>query len=859
MASPTGSAQWVPGQQVGAARFVLERLLGQGGMGMVWLARDERFGKCVALKFVPALVQSDVEALASLRKETMCARELTHTHIVRIHDLHEAPGEAAFISMEYVEGKSLHQLCWEQPGGVFAWDSLVPWVKQLCDALTYAHGEGVIHRDLKPANLMVDGRGRLKLADFGIAAVVSDSLSRISVKHDSSGTPAYMSPQQMCGKKPRPEDDVYALGATLYHLLTSKPPFYAGLIPYQVSQVAPDSIPARLREFEITNDVPPPVCAVVMACLEKEREKRPSTVQAVWEQIEKAEGRRQKAEVGEQKLGSGSQELEGKSGAGVPPASIPLAAPPTVAASPAEVIPVTIPASQSEVIPATIAAEPSPTIPATIPATRAELPPTVAARLDELDQLAPGAEAVPVTIAARTTEIGEASQGARVSDPPGGAGEVSEVPRTVGVPEVNKAKRVGRPALLWAGVIALLALLAVGGWYFGKHLPEQRRQQAGQQSSAADQQAAEKLARETAEAQRLAGAKQQGEAERQRLAEEKAKLEAALLKSQQEAKAQEEARRKAEAEAAALAEEKRKAEEAQKQKALAEQKAREEEAKRKAEEDARLKALAEQKAKDEAAKQKAGPQLGARWTNSLGMAFAPVPGTKVLFGIWDVRVQDYAVYAAANPGVDAAWKKVEWEGVPVSNGPEHPVTMVSWEDAKAFCAWLTKKEQGEGELAAGQVYRLPTDAEWSDAVGIGDKEGNGTPSDKSGKLEGVYPWGNQWPPPKGAGNYADMTSRQKFGEKWTFIEGYDDGYATTSPVGSYKANPYGLYDMGGNVWQWCEDWYDTDQKYRVLRGGSWINVVSRYLLSSNRVSNTPVNRFNYYGFRLVVAVGVSAR
>ncbi|MEI7729817.1 MAG: SUMF1/EgtB/PvdO family nonheme iron enzyme [Verrucomicrobiota bacterium] len=253
------------------------------------------------------------------------------------------------------------------------------------------------------------------------------------------------------------------------------------------------------------------------------------------------------------------------------------------------------------------------------------------------------------------------------------------------------------------------------------------------------------------------------------------------------------------------------------------------------------------------------PQLGARWTNSLGMPFAPVPGTKVLFGIWDVRVKDYAAYAAAVPGVDEKWKKVEYKGVPVSDGPEHPVVKVSWEDAKAFCAWLTKKEQGEGKLGTNQEYRLPTDAEWSYAVGIGDKEknGNGTPKDKNMKLEGVYPWGNQWPPPKGAGNYSDMTSRQKFGDKWTFIGGYDDGYATTSPVGSFKANPFGLYDMGGNVWQLCEDWYDTDQKYRVLRGGSWYRSLPDSLPSSRRWFSTPEYRVSGIGFRVIVTLGAA--
>jgi eukaryotic-like serine/threonine-protein kinase len=113
-------------------------------------------------------------------------------------------------------------------------------VRQLCEALDYAHREAkIVHRDLKPANLMLDGQGDLKVADFGIAASVSDTVSRASVQASSSGTPVYMSPQQMMGEDPAVSDDIYAVGATLYELLTGKPPFHSGNIVVQVqSKVA---------------------------------------------------------------------------------------------------------------------------------------------------------------------------------------------------------------------------------------------------------------------------------------------------------------------------------------------------------------------------------------------------------------------------------------------------------------------------------------------------------------------------------------------------------------------------------------------------------------------------------------------
>src|SRR5262249_3427167 len=124
------------------------------------------------------------------------------------------------------DGFTLNHLRTQQPNGILHWHELAPLVRQLCEALAYAHREKVIHRDLKPANLMLTSSGVMKLADFGIAAQLSDSLTRITGHRPSSGTPAYMSPQQMRGGAPQITDDVYSLGAILYELLTGKPPFF---------------------------------------------------------------------------------------------------------------------------------------------------------------------------------------------------------------------------------------------------------------------------------------------------------------------------------------------------------------------------------------------------------------------------------------------------------------------------------------------------------------------------------------------------------------------------------------------------------------------------------------------------------
>ncbi|MEW6306490.1 MAG: serine/threonine-protein kinase, partial [Verrucomicrobiota bacterium] len=279
----TGSL--APGQRVGGGRYELKQFLGKGGMGEVWLAWDSRLEENAALKFLPPDIRNDPAALEDMRRETRKSHQLSHPNIIRIHDLFEADDETPFISMEYVDGPSLAKHKAAQPQRCFTWEAVQPLVRQLCEALEYAHARGVIHRDLKPGNIMLDAGGCLKLADFGIAASLSDLPSRRTGGYGVSGTPAYMSPQQLDGKAPQPADDIYSLGATLYELLTSKPPFHSGDIAHQTRQLAPDSLENRLAELGVSNVVPPEVSSVVAACLAKTPGQRPPSARAVAERI----------------------------------------------------------------------------------------------------------------------------------------------------------------------------------------------------------------------------------------------------------------------------------------------------------------------------------------------------------------------------------------------------------------------------------------------------------------------------------------------------------------------------------------------------------------------------------------------
>jgi serine/threonine protein kinase len=258
-------------------RFTLQKVLGRGGMGIVWLARDERLDQLVALKLVPESVCFDPSAREDLKRETRKSLMLTHPNIVRIFDFIEDERSAA-ISMEYVDGATLSSMRVKKPAKCFEVEEVAPLVSSWCDALTYAHDSAkLVHRDLKPSNLMVNSKGELKITDFGIACTLRDSVSYVSVR-TSSGTLNYMSPQQLLGEDPAPSDDIYSLGATLYEMLSSKPPFFGGDVASQVREVIAPTIAQRRTKFGI-NGAPIPKYwdETIAACLAKSAEQRPRT------------------------------------------------------------------------------------------------------------------------------------------------------------------------------------------------------------------------------------------------------------------------------------------------------------------------------------------------------------------------------------------------------------------------------------------------------------------------------------------------------------------------------------------------------------------------------------------------------
>jgi hypothetical protein len=591
-----------------------------------------------------------------------------------------------------VNGHSLSHERSTRTNKVLSWEQLTPWVRNLCDALTYAHGQGIIHRDIKPANLLIDHQGQLKLADFGVARAMSDSASR-GTGQSGAGTTCYMSPQQLDGKGPAPSDDVYSVGATLYELLSGKPPFHSGDIEYQIRYHSPTPLKKRLREFGVENPLPTHVEQTIMDCLSSDR--RPKSAMELAERL---------------RLHNKSQR---RASAPSAPAATGDYSGPRPPAEP------------------TIESDKSPPHPGT-------------------------GKGLPRSSKRKVATAAKA----------GGQPGDSAAPQ---VPHDPPARRRAR---FWT-VVTVCCLIALSGALVGErlYLGNLRLNQAK-----AD---AERIAKLEAEA------KAKGETQR-----------IAKLEADAKAKADAERIAKLEADANAKAEVERIA---------------------KLEADANAKAEVERIAKlESAAKTQAAPISpfpveGRPWTNSLGMVFVPVVvlvpvGNEFpLFSIWETRIKDYQAFVDSVDSTNRTKGASMWKRQPFQTTNTHPAVAVKWRDATNFCSWLTTEERKAGKLGSNQCYRLPTAKEWDTAAGLHVGHSNSS----------AFLWGTNWPPPTNAGNFFGSENSGLGG-----IKKFNDGFPETSPVGSFPPRS-NLYDLFGNVWEWCEDEVKNG-KQRIAKGGSWL-------------------------------------
>jgi serine/threonine protein kinase/formylglycine-generating enzyme required for sulfatase activity len=825
------------GDTVGAGKFTLIEKLGEGGMGSVWLARDEQLSGDgvpieVALKFIAGDRVPNATSISLLRKEVRASLRLSHPNIVRVHAWYENPGEPVFYSMEYMPGLDLKELLAQQPKGRFTFKELEPLVEQLFDALEYAHGEvGLIHRDLKPANILVSRHGmegpggRLKLTDFGLARPDSQGDAYATTV---GGTLLYASDSQRAGGAPCVADDIYSLSAVLYHLLTGHPPYSAEDL-LRGGEKPPPVHPWHFLEVKERRDIPPEPAATLMRCLGAglgvgAPARDIPTFRKWW---------RTGPPVDMVERGRASGVLKNLmdffvvalSGAlaflvvnsvcwnlGLKPYMelyTPLLArlgewstsifkpdPPLI--DPPPVVPIQPPDGDSASQPGGSAVE-------TPPAGNIKPMATLSLVLDDaafgkwdpLIQVKSLRAGGWVKVHGdSTTSFANRQQLDVTNLPPGmyrvevgdrhNGGELTKPnPRTWGVKEIELVG--GRP-----NMVDLSMALVRWTVYATKKVPFYIDDVWGNNypvSVGNFERSNDSPFREAHYKVSLPYPLDQvreGQLElhfpadvmRQYRMEELKPIPVTLRVGRQ---------------------------------------------------DPILIPFVSW----------THPRMDASWTNhEVGMVFLPVaPGAGFLAGQTEVTVGQYRIFARETKrGVEPlesvtpkGWEMLgrTWETAFPGQTDGHPVVGVAWEEAAAFCEWLTARERGTNRLLKTQRYALPTADQWTLLAG-------GT----------EYPWGDNYPPGVMDGNYAGKElGKLNWPEGWEdlSLDSRDTNSVWTVPVERLRPDSRGFFGVGGNAAEWCDTWYELGlnasiswsipskrlsddgggRRYRVVRGASW--------------------------------------
>jgi hypothetical protein len=268
--APGAGERFLPGTLV-AGRYRIVSLLGRGGMGEVYRADDLTLRQQVALKFLPAELQRDPALVQRVVQEVRTARQISHPNVCRVWDVGEHDG-SMFFSMEYVDGESLAALL--KRIGRLPIDKAIDVAQQLCAGLAAAHDQRILHRDLKPANIMLDGRGQVRIADFGIASVAGDARGLETI----AGTPGYMAPEQLAGRELGVRADLYSLGAVLYEIFTGRRAFEASTLA-ELQRLQEESFPPKASR--LVDGLDPAIERVITRCLARDPDDRPSSARTV--------------------------------------------------------------------------------------------------------------------------------------------------------------------------------------------------------------------------------------------------------------------------------------------------------------------------------------------------------------------------------------------------------------------------------------------------------------------------------------------------------------------------------------------------------------------------------------------------
>jgi serine/threonine protein kinase/formylglycine-generating enzyme required for sulfatase activity len=969
-------------------QYEIEALLGRGGMGAVYRGRQAALDRAVAIKLLPAELAADAEFMSRFQREARTLAKLQHPGIVAVHDFGQTSQGHLYFVMEFVNGTDLARLI-HGPGVNPA--QALEVIAQVCEALQYAHSQGVIHRDIKPANVLLTQEGRAKLADFGLARPTSEETASLTRSNVVMGTPDYMAPEQMAGNADH-RADLYALGVMLYEMLTGQTPRGAWAPPSQRVEVD-----VRLDQ-------------VVVRALQQDPAMRYQQASEIKTDVDVIRTT-PLPKAGKAKAKS-APEAPGQRTAPLPKAKKPGS---KFAIAAAIILPllavagmvafslVKKPAASSSHPPGEKAKLPWQRIDHT-EAEWAKLGNTVENGWVNLLDIHKGKPVIVFDMLRTERALSKFAVRARAMYHEDGNGHVDlscrdnenattgsiqfwrnhmtvrqqlaadsqryPVPASVGdecefeavfLEGKVHARFNGGPVFSFAQETSIpcVALTISGskasvrdieyvnldglpdplkalGWEVAESepapsLPWQKLTQSSPNWDDkvllvdGDGWIEFKTTEETPHQISLTAA---APSNNPGLFRDTALRVHYRWNPQQRRKAglYLSARNRAESGRAEtwltgggyaldvsggdganwqrmLPQPLKLAEEGTFELAVIGQRmlvrlngqvlldkvstvlnrtgslnVRVQNCLLRDIEHVNLDGIPDPlKAlgwevptravtPTAAASATASPATATKdqpFVNSLGMKFVPVPitggptgGRRVLFSIWETRVQDFEVFADEN--------LVTWSPANMPQGPSHPAVMVSREHARTFCAWLTERERKAGKLGANELYRLPTDHEWSCAVGIGDREDPAkTPSEKRGGMGDLFPWGRTWPPPAGAGNFSGEEAigheLAKPNPNQKTLMGYRDDFIWTAPAGSFTANGSGIFDLSGNVSEWCEDWMDASQKNHVVRGSSWQTSERSTMLMSFRLPSD-ANVVTYFtGFRCVLVSETSER
>ncbi|HPA18220.1 MAG TPA: bifunctional serine/threonine-protein kinase/formylglycine-generating enzyme family protein [Verrucomicrobiae bacterium] len=885
--------------------FVIEGLVGKGAMGAVYRARQISLGRPVALKVMRPEFAAEEEMVARFRREARAAGAISHPHLIGIYSFGQE-GETCFFAMELVEGQSLRAHL--KRGERFTEAECLEIGRQVLAGLREAHRAGIVHRDIKPDNLMLDGRRQVRVADLGLARVAGpESGLAVTMTGMMMGTPLYIAPEQAEGRREVDyRADFYALGATLYHLATGRPPYDGSsgveVIGKHLHAPVPD---ARASNSGLSR----PFAELLKRLMAKKPEDRPQKHSEIERELDRcgallAEEYKEQSRIAR----SAALKVVKRSWVDEPVTWIAAAVVAVVLVAGGFLYPHLSKGPDADAVlgmGSTMADGRLPTGDGTTKGTKDTTPESSSSRFSSPAPVAssliaatkdkpfvnslgmkfvpmPGTKVLfsiwetrvrdfeafvketgynwnekltfkqspddPVVKVSwddakafcewlskkegkqyrlPTDEEWSAAAGGAAYPwghewpPPPGTGNFPGEESKLGEPDDPKDEWMTEgyrdehprtaPVDSYRAVPCGLYHLVGNAWewcedWFDQGILKKHRAAGPYEPKPED--LADIMRGDVRKVLR-GGSWLHGRRDNLRSSNRHHTPPASrfidngfrcVVVSPS---------------SAALP--------------------------------AVAQAPSTHVAPEVASATKENPLV-----NSLGMRFVQIPGTQVLFSIWETRVKDFGTFVSET-GYD-------WHEKPsFEQGPDHPVVQVSWNDAKAFCDWLSKKE--------GRQYRLPTDDEWDAAAG-----------------SAIYPWGDAWPPPAGAGNFAGEESKLGQSEdpkdEW-MTEGYRDEHPRTAPVGSYRALESGLYDLSGNVWEWCEDWFNQrmlEKRWaagsyeptpedladivkgdvrKELRGGSWRAADRLSLRSSYRVHNPQSHRAYNVGFRCVVVGPVS--